>query len=132
MTAPSGDDIRRAREARHWSQATLAKAAGVNPSTIWRIETGKYNDPRKLGPIVAALGLDGSTEPRLSQATGGQLAAELLTRLNELDELQREVASLRAQVATSDHFEGDEDLPPEELAKLRGQPPTANGVTFSS
>ena len=140
--ATPGEEIRKARQARHWSQHELAQRCGVGARTIGRIERGEGGEAeqtRTLTAIQQALALGSYANgdgPTLSGATGGQFAAELLTRLNELDELHREVASLRTQVATSDHFEGDEDLPAEdlpaeELAKL-GQPPTANGVTSSS
>jgi len=92
MTAtPTGDDIRRARQARGLSQTELAALAGTNPSTIWRTETGKYADPRKLGAIAHAVGLGEQVtdEELLRRVSAGQLAGEIVRRLYEADELRR-------------------------------------------
>lgn len=96
VTELSGEDIRRERLARGWSQARLAQLAGVSTGTVNRLEAGRdYKNPRLLPKVGRALGLvpaiaepanppsiedDG---PPLRKATAGQLVAELAHRLAE-------------------------------------------------
>jgi transcriptional regulator with XRE-family HTH domain len=53
-----GDDIRTLREARSWTQAHLAGAAGVSLRTIQRLETVHSCSPETLLALAAALGVD--------------------------------------------------------------------------
>jgi len=54
-----GEKIRITRYARGWSQAHLAKEAGISPSVISDLELGKHNNPRisTLWRIAKALGV---------------------------------------------------------------------------
>lgn len=58
-----GEQIRIAREARDWSQADLAKAAGCSQADIFRIENGTVKNSKHTPNVLAALGL---TPQRLS------------------------------------------------------------------
>lgn len=49
------DRIREARELMGWSQAQLAKEAGISQSTIGNIEAGTRHQPRSLMNVAAAL-----------------------------------------------------------------------------
>jgi transcriptional regulator with XRE-family HTH domain len=53
-----GDHIRTLREARSWTQAHLADAAGVSLRTIQRLETVHSCSPETLLALAAALGVD--------------------------------------------------------------------------
>lgn len=53
-----GRFIQACREKRGWSQAALARAAGVSPSYLSTIEAGQRNWPQAVMPkLAAALGL---------------------------------------------------------------------------
>jgi len=76
-----GQSIRRARRARGWSQAKLASAAGLSPSTISKLESGKLQGMRlyTLARIVAALNieieiLDHVTREAIAALSEGDLA----------------------------------------------------------
>jgi transcriptional regulator with XRE-family HTH domain len=56
--ATIGEKIKEAREARKWSQADVAKAAGTIQQTIDRLERGETKLSRKLPAILRALGLN--------------------------------------------------------------------------
>lgn len=53
------EGVRRAREARGWTQPQLAEAAGLTPNAIWLIENGRTHPRRKtIEALVAALGIE--------------------------------------------------------------------------
>jgi len=52
-----GDRIRKAREARGWSQAELAKAVGISQPAIRKIESGQTSRSRHLFEVLSALGI---------------------------------------------------------------------------
>lgn len=92
--------LRALREARGWDQLTLARAAGIDPSVISRLERGTQLDLRAsvLVGIARALhipvdALLAPTQPRPSTA-----ALELAAVVAELDQLseshQRHVAAI--------------------------------------
>lgn len=54
--SPVGDIIRKKRAERGWTQEQLAKAAGVSQQLIWKLETGKALETRKLVLIAKAFG----------------------------------------------------------------------------
>jgi transcriptional regulator with XRE-family HTH domain len=65
-----GERVQNVRRLRMWTQARLAKEAGVSPTTVSGIETGKIGRPHfgTLGKLALALGvapeeLLGSREP---------------------------------------------------------------------
>ena len=51
-----------ARQARGWSQAALAQAAGVAPNTVGSIEAGHPVRPGSLGKVMAALEIEPEIE----------------------------------------------------------------------
>lgn len=51
------DKIKKLRKAKGWTQTQLAKHARVSQQTIWKVETGKASESRKLPAIAAALGV---------------------------------------------------------------------------
>lgn len=51
------DQIRKAREARDWSQGELARAAGCAQTDVFRIESGGVKNSKHPPAILAALGL---------------------------------------------------------------------------
>lgn len=53
-----GEEIRRAREAKGWSQADLARAIGVSQPAIQKIERGDVIKSKYLPDIAKSLGLD--------------------------------------------------------------------------
>lgn len=56
-----GKYIKIAREGHRWSQAELARRAGVSQQLIAKLESGKVNETRKLAKIAAALGMTAET-----------------------------------------------------------------------
>lgn len=60
-----GERIRSARERKSWGQAELARAVGIVPNTLWKIEQGKHNPrPATLRKIAEVLSVE------LSELTG--------------------------------------------------------------
>lgn len=51
---PIAQNIKRLREARHWSQEELAAASGVNVRTIQRAESGRLLATESLRALAAA------------------------------------------------------------------------------
>jgi transcriptional regulator with XRE-family HTH domain len=51
------DKIKKLRLAKGWTQTQLAQRAHVSQQAIWKIETGKASESRKLPAIAAALGV---------------------------------------------------------------------------
>ncbi len=64
----TGDTIRSAREARSWSQAHLAGAAGLSLRTVQRLERGRASAPETLLAVAGALELD------IAELTAGRSA----------------------------------------------------------
>lgn len=54
----SGETLRKLREAKSWSQAHLAQAAGLNVRTVQRIEAGEPCSYESMLSLAAALGTD--------------------------------------------------------------------------
>lgn len=52
-----GKEIRRAREAKGWSRATLARVSGIHPKTIENWERGHFN-PNPVYKLLIAKVLD--------------------------------------------------------------------------
>jgi transcriptional regulator with XRE-family HTH domain len=50
-----GERVQNVRRLRMWTQARLAKEAGVSPTTVSGIETGKISGVRTLAPSVSLL-----------------------------------------------------------------------------
>ena len=54
-----GERIKAAREAKVWGQAELARAAGISPNTLWRIESGQHAPrPATIRRIAETLGVE--------------------------------------------------------------------------
>lgn len=92
VTAADGEQIRKARRRRGWSQRELALRSGVGSRTIGRIERGETptSDTAKLeqlqaylkvGPYASTDEHDETYDPPLSKATAGELGAEVMKRL---------------------------------------------------
>lgn len=87
-----GKYIKIAREGFRWSQAELAKRAGVSQQLIAKLESGKVNETRKLPKIAAAFG---TTSEALLESTAkydklwdALVAEATVTRTLSPDELK--------------------------------------------
>lgn len=76
-----GDEIRRAREARGWTQQQLAQAVGVGPRTVGNWERGATVPKNRMGKLrqVFAVEPDQSGDP-IRTASEVTLLAELMRR----------------------------------------------------
>lgn len=62
-----GDRVRELRERKGWSQAALARAAGITQSVIAKLESDPTRGTRVLPEIARALGVDpGEIDPKYS------------------------------------------------------------------
>jgi transcriptional regulator with XRE-family HTH domain len=69
-------NLRRVRERRAWSQADLARHAGVGKNTVARLEEGRNGaHPRTAAKLAQALGV----EPGVLMAPDRELAAAMRT-----------------------------------------------------
>jgi DNA-binding XRE family transcriptional regulator len=100
--------LRALREARGWDQLTLARAAGIDPSVISRLERGIQGDLRASVLISIARALNTSVDSLLTsphEHQQSEMLIELTAVLAELPKLegphQRQVAALlRAYLTT--------------------------------
>lgn len=81
-----GDQIRELREARCWSQAHLADAAGLNVRTVQRIEAGEPCSFETMMSLAAALGVDAAeledrVGSKLKSSRNWRMGAEALCLL---------------------------------------------------
>jgi transcriptional regulator with XRE-family HTH domain len=54
-----GDRIKAARERKVWGQAELARAVGITPNSLYRIENGMHAPrPATIRKIAEVLGVD--------------------------------------------------------------------------
>lgn len=60
--------ITAAREARGWSATTLAKQAGISPTTMSKVSNGEPVHPATLAKVRETLGLQAHPETQASQA----------------------------------------------------------------
>ena len=60
MPRISGDRLRKVRDMRLLSQRELAERAGLSPTTILKLESGRVDEPhpRTIRKLTAALGVD--------------------------------------------------------------------------
>lgn len=92
--------LRALREAKGWDQLTLARAAGIDPSVISRLERGTQLDLRASVLVGIARALHTSVDSLLapSQPQGSPIALELAAVVAELDQLseshQRHIAAI--------------------------------------
>lgn len=84
---PTGQEIRRAREARRWTQEELARELGVGTRSIGRWERGEAVPRSAIGALQQVLGLTGATSaqpphvPSVTEASDAELIAEIARRL---------------------------------------------------
>lgn len=78
----NGDEIRRLREARHWTQADLARRVGVGPRTVGGWERGESVPRNRMGALRELFGLDGNSDASdpIRAASDVALLSELLRR----------------------------------------------------
>lgn len=84
-TPLSGAKLKAEREKKKWSQARLARLAGIAPSTVSSIEAGRAH-----GPFVA---------PAIARALGVEMAALLVDRPPEVAALEARVVELERELA---------------------------------
>jgi transcriptional regulator with XRE-family HTH domain len=108
-TSTIGGRVQMLREARQWSQGTLAKSAGIAQATLANFERGRTRGglALTLSKIARALGVDpewlrtgkGDPTPKLKADTPEQEAVVIYRALSE-DALRAWMAAGRAMVAT--------------------------------
>lgn len=92
--------LRALREAKGWDQLTLARAAGIDPSVISRLERGTQLDLRASVLVGIARALHTSVDSLLApaQPQRAPIALELAAVVAELDALpeahQRHIAAI--------------------------------------
>src|SRR3954451_10097345 len=82
------------REDRMWTQGRLAEEAGISPTTVSGIESGRISRPhfRTVGKLARALGMDSRellsprTSGRLARPTGLSLGWAISSREEEFEE----------------------------------------------
>ena len=121
-----GKRLENARRLRMWTQAMLAREAGVSPTTVSGIETGKIGRPHfgTLGKLARALGvapeeLLGSREPAEQQ---GPLPLSLGWG-RETGEGEFEHGLERASLESLDSLSRGLDVEQERLQRLYGEFP---------
>ncbi len=116
----TGDEIRKARQARGLSQAELAAEAKVGQRTVGRLERGESEEPRKLGAVQRVLGIGpykpengvaNENDPPLSRATFPELLQAIAARYGEAVR----AGSPRATSSGGIHLSTTDRLPPEVL-----------------
>lgn len=93
-----GKQVAKARQAKGWSQATLAHKAQIAPNTVGSIEAGENVRPTSLGKVMAALNIEPQSEAdwRAGLPADVHLAIEVLARiLMETPERERPDVLLR-------------------------------------
>jgi transcriptional regulator with XRE-family HTH domain len=88
-----GDALRAAREAKPWTQAQLAAAAGVSPRTVIRAEAGGDATAETLMALCAALGIDSGSLPSGGGEREGIAPAEAETPQDPIPPVEIEPAA---------------------------------------
>ena len=121
-----GERVDNARRLRMWTQARLAQEAGVSPTTVSGIETGKIVRPHfgTLGKLARALGvapeeLLGSREPAEQQGP----ARLSLRWAKDTGEGEFEDGLERASLESLDSLSRGLDVEQERLQRLYGEFP---------
>ena len=127
--ADMGERLEDIRRLRMWTQARLAREAGVSPTTISGIETGKIGRPHfgTLGKLAQALGV--APEELLgSGSAGGGPAPESLSmgwaRDSEESEFERGLEG--ASLESLDSLSRELDAEQERLQRLYSEFPEAS------
>jgi transcriptional regulator with XRE-family HTH domain len=124
-----GERLENIRRLRMWTQARLAQEAGVSPTTVSGIETGKIGRPHfgTLGKLALALGvapeeLLGSREPAQQQDP----ALLSLGWARDTREGEFEHGLERATLESLDSLSRGLDVEQERLQRLYGEFPEAS------
>jgi transcriptional regulator with XRE-family HTH domain len=125
-----GERVEDARRLRMWTQARLAREAGVSPTTVSGIETGKIGRPHfgTLGKLALALGvapeeLLGSREP-VEQRQGPVPMSLGWARETGEGEFERGLEG--ASLASLDALSGELDDEQGRLQRLYGEFPESS------
>ena len=121
-----GKRLENARRLRMWTQARLARVAGVSPTTISGIETGKIGRPHfgTLGKLALALGVapEELLDSRESIEEQGPVSLSL-GWARETGESEFEHGLERASLKSLDSLSHGLDVEQERLQKLYGEFP---------
>jgi transcriptional regulator with XRE-family HTH domain len=121
-----GKRLENARRLRMWTQARLAREAGVSPTTISGIETGKIGRPHfgTLGKLALALGVapEELLDSRESIEQQGPVSLSL-GWARETGESEFEHGLERASLKSLDSLSHGLDVEQERLQKLYGEFP---------
>jgi y4mF family transcriptional regulator len=92
-TRALGEEVRRVRDARGWTQSELAQAAGVSRSFISELELGKATvEFGRVLRLLGALGIALTLSPVSGDVTVG--APDTPPRRVDLDELLRDLGAV--------------------------------------
>lgn len=108
--------LRKAREAKDWSQSDLARAVGVRPQTIQQIEAGDIKKPRSILEIAKALGVDAEY---LASGRGNNVAPVNSRQVTVKADVQAGAWSESFEWADPDQYF---DVVVPDVAWLRGMP----------
>lgn len=120
-----GEQLASARRRKMWTQARLAREAGVSPTTVSGIETGRISRPHfgTLAKLARALEVDPrallSLEEPAPEARGGLSISWARTASEEDFEREIEAASLESLESLSGELEDER----RRLQKLYGEFP---------
>jgi len=120
-----GERVENVRRLRMWTQARLAQEAGVSPTTVSGIETGKVGRPHfgTLGKLALALGV-APEELRSQELVGQQDPASLsLGWARDTGEGEFEKGLERASLKSLDSLSLGLDVEHERLQRLYGEFP---------
>jgi transcriptional regulator with XRE-family HTH domain len=85
-----GVRVRALRERKGWSQAALARAAGISQPTIAKLEADPTRDTKRLAEIARALDVEpAELDPKYSRRAPIQSAAEASLSTRSADDWDR-------------------------------------------
>ena len=124
-----GERVQNVRRLRMWTQARLAKEAGVSPTTVSGIETGKIRRPHfgTIGKLALALGVAPEELLDLREASEEQGPVPLsLGWARESEEGAFERGLEGASLESLDSLSRELDAEQERLQRLYGEFPEAS------
>jgi len=89
-----GENIRKARKAKHLSQEQLAEKIGTSPQYIGDLETGKYIPKKHTEKLCSVLGI--SQEDLINNNPSSsmeQILSQMAERLDSIDASLKEIAN---------------------------------------
>jgi len=124
-----GERVQSIRRLRMWTQARLAQEAGVSPTTVSGIETGKIGCPHfgTLGKLAQALGV--ASEELLDSHERGEQQGPVPLSLRwarETGESEFEHGLERASLKSLDSLSHGLDVEQERLQRLYGEFPESS------